>query len=269
MTGGWDITRRTVLLTRPLSAAGPFEQTLAARGVSVMHQPFLDITQPDDWSEADRALDALGVYTAVLFTSVNAVRFFMARVRSLGVAPADVPPVYVVGEKTAAAAREEGLDIAGQPAQANGAALADALGDVSNQFFLQPGSQIARDDTARIIEARGGRLHSVVVYHTVSATPSDLRELDRLFVEGAIDCVAFFSPSAVRAFTTVIPDFKQATVLVAVIGQTTAAAALGSGLRVDIIAPEQTGEAFAEAIAARLDSEKKIELDPDLHMDIG
>jgi uroporphyrinogen-III synthase len=73
----------------------------------------------------------------------------------------------------------------------------------------------------------------------------------------------------VKNFKALIPDFMQVTVLAAVIGRTTAVAAMGNGIRVDIIAPEQTEESLAEAIAERLASPDRVDIDPDMHMGPG
>ena len=71
-----------------------------------------------------------------------------------------------------------------------------------------------------------------------------------LDVPGAYDCVAFFSPSAVRHYAAVLGESERPPAVVAVIGDTTAAEAEARGLRVDIVPPAQTAEALAEAIAA-------------------
>jgi uroporphyrinogen-III synthase len=259
----------TVLLTRPQGSSDSFVELLAAHGIAVLHLPMIEIGPPASWEAADQAIDAVEVYSGIVLTSANAARFFLDRCRErLGTFDA-LPPIHAVGEKTAEAVRGYGLDVATVPESASAGHLAQALGDVSNHFFLQPGGDLMREDFAKQVEARGGRVNRVTVYRTVAPPARDLAAIDQLLIEGGIECIAFFSPSAVRNFNAIIPDFKQATVLIAVIGQTTASAVFSSGLRVDVIAEEQTAESLAAAIAERFGSWQRIELDPDLHMDIG
>ncbi|MBL0174127.1 MAG: uroporphyrinogen-III synthase [Ignavibacteria bacterium] len=259
----------TVLLTRPPGASDAFERILDAADIGVLHMPMIEIVPPLSWDAADDAIDAIGVYSGVVLTSANAARFFLERCRERLGGLDDVPAVHAVGERTAEAARAFGLDVATVPVSASAGHLAAALGDVSNHFFLQPGSDLMREDFAAQVEARGGKVNRVTVYRAIAPPKRDLAALDQMLIEGGIECIAFFSPSAVRNFTAMIPDFKQATILIAVIGQTTASAVFSSGLRVDAIADEQTAESMAAAIVARFGSAQRIEMDPDMHMDIG
>ena len=259
----------TVLLTRPKGSADRFAELLAQHGIGVVHLPMIDIVPPASWDAVDEAIDAVEVYTGIVLTSANAARFFLDRCRERLGTLETLPPVHAVGEKTAEAARGYGIEVATVPETSSAGHLAQALGDVSNHFFLQPGADLMREDFAKQVEARGGRVNRVTVYRTVAPPARDLAAIDQLLIEGGIESIAFFSPSAVRNFIALIPDFKQATVLIAVIGQTTASAVFSSGLRVDVIAPEQSAESLAAAIAERLASWQRIELDPDMNMDIG
>jgi uroporphyrinogen-III synthase len=260
---------KTVLTTRPSSPDDAFTEALQSRGIRVLHLPMVEILPPEDWRLADEALDAVALYSGILLTSANAARFFLNRHAERGGDAQALPPVHAVGAKTAEAARAFGIDVRTVPEHADAMALAEALGETRNCYFLQPGSDIAlpalRDEIAR----RGGRVHQIVVYRTVRPARGAVHTVDTLLIEGGIDAIAFFSPSAVRNFAALIPDFKQATVLIAVIGQTTAAAVAGSGLRVDLISPEATAEHFAAALADRLESEDRVELDPDMGWDLA
>jgi uroporphyrinogen-III synthase len=257
--------KHTVLLTRPRGGDDTFARLLEAEGVRVLHEPFIEILPPADWAPLDAALDAIGVYSAIALTSMNAAHFFFARAAERGVAMDELPPVYAVGPKTAEMIRRAGVEPAVVPTSYTARDLAAALGDVSNQFILQPGSDIALADFAEAVAAGGGQVNSVCAYRTVRAERATVRELERMFVEGEVDCVAFFSPSAVKAFAAMFPEFKQATLLMAAIGQTTASAVLGNGLRCDVIATEQTAEGLARAILARLASGERVDLSGGVH----
>jgi uroporphyrinogen-III synthase len=139
--------------------------------------------------------------------------------------------------------------------------LADTVRDAAGKRFLIPQSDIGRDEISSLLQAAGATVERVTAYRTIVPGGAQISRLESMFVEGEVDCIAFFSPSAVRNFSLLIPDFKQATILVAAIGGTTATTALASGLRVDIISPEATSAAFADAIIRALQSDDRIDLD--------
>ncbi len=260
---------QTVLLTRPEGCGRAFAETLAKRGIKVRHFPMIEIMPPEDWTAADDAIENISVYSGIAVTSANGARFFMERYYERGGLIENLPPVHAVGKRTAEALSSYGIAAKTSPDEASAAALAASLGDISNSFFLNPASDIAGKDFVDAVAAAGGKAHQVIVYRTRQPSARDVRDLDRRLIEGEIDCIAFFSPSAVKNFSALIPDFMQVTVLVAVIGRTTAVAAMGSGIRVDIIAAEQTEESLAEAIAERLASHGRVDIDPDMHMGPG
>jgi len=261
--------RQTVLSTRPHEADTAFAEALNAAGIGIVNMPMIEIVPPNSWQAIDEAIGALEVYSGVVFTSANAAGFFAGRLKNGNRTPADLPPVFAVGEKTAAALKLCEIECASVSRSGGAAELADALGDVDNQFFLHPTSNIGRTELAAIVESRGGRVNQVTVYNTVQPTYDDIREIDDQLIMGEIDCIAFFSPSAVQHFAALIPGFKQATVLIAAIGQTTAMAAVTAGWRVDVIAPEQTAESLAEAIRERFESNERIQFNDGEQIDLA
>jgi uroporphyrinogen-III synthase len=260
--------KQIVLSTRPEAANDEFAAALKERGVGIMHMPTIDIAEPESWTAFDKAADALDVYSGILFTSVNAVGSFVKRLGARGEGINDLPPVHAVGEKTADALKQLGIPVETMPASGGAAELADALGDVDNQFYLHPTTDKARPELANIIQERGGKLNTVVVYRTVLPRYEDIRDVDEQLIMGEIDCVAFFSPSAARNFMSIIPGFKQATVLIATIGQTTAQAAMALGFRVDVIAAEQNAISLANAIADRFTSNEIIDFNDGEQVDL-
>ncbi len=257
-----DDFRLTVLLTRPEGSGSGFTRILEEAGHRVLHAPMIRLEDPEDWDPVDEAIDAIGVYSGILLTSAQAAVCFLDRCRERGLSAADLPPIHAVGPKTAAQVEEFGAEVRTIAERSDGAGLADALGEVSNSFFLQPGSDLMRTELSDLVARRGGKVHPVVVYRTIPPDPAQVEHIDRLLISGLIDCVAFFSPSAVRNFSALIPSFKQATVMTACIGQTTAMSLMNLGLRVDLISPEANEEALARAIVERLGNvQSRIEFD--------
>jgi uroporphyrinogen-III synthase len=194
------------------------------------------------------ALEKLHSYDAVLLTSMNAVRYFAAALREAEIEPDMLPPVFVVGPKTARNARQEGFVLQTLPSESYGATMAKELPDVRDRRFLQPCSQIVREEAAIVIRERGGTVDQLVVYHTLPPTEAAAAQLSEFARTNAYDGVVFFSPSAVRHYAELLPEADRPRVTVAAIGRTTAAEAEACGMHVDIIPPEQTAEAVAKAI---------------------
>jgi len=236
-----------VLYTRP-EPAHMFEARLRTAGCTVLRIPLIRIAAPASWDALDAALARIGDYDGVLLTSAQAVRWFAGRCIDCGIEERSLPPVHAVGPKTAAAAKDAGLEAEQLPSAFYGATLAAEMPDVSGKRYLQPTSDIARDELVRVLAERGAHVEQITAYRTLPASEEDLRRL-RAAAEQGFDCVAFFSPSAVRGYRDALPGWVQGDVCVAVIGTTTDDEARSAGLRVDIVATEQTAESLADAIA--------------------
>jgi uroporphyrinogen III methyltransferase/synthase len=239
-----------VLYTRP-EPAHAFEARLRSAGCALLRIPLIRIAAPASWDALDAALARISDYDGVLLTSTQAVRWFTGRLVDCGIEHRSLPPVHAVGPKTAAAAKDIGLAVEQLPSAFYGATMAAEMKDVEGKRYLQPTSDIARDELVRVLAERGARVEQVAAYRTLPASDDDIRRL-REAAEVGFDCAAFFSPSAVRQFRAALPNWRQGATYVAVIGATTAAEAERTGLRVDIVAAQQTAESLADAIAAAM-----------------
>ncbi len=75
---------KRVLVTRPRAQAAPFVRRLEELGAVPFLLPCVEIAEPDDWTEVDRALANLASYQWLVFTSSNGVHAFFRRLRQLG-----------------------------------------------------------------------------------------------------------------------------------------------------------------------------------------
>jgi len=241
-----SVATHTVLYTRP-EPTPVFERMLRESGCAVHRVPLIRIAAPETWDALDAALARLERYAGVLLTSRQSVRWFLRGVDARGIDRTALPPLHAVGEKTAAEAEALGLAVRDLPSASYGATLAAELPDVEGKLFLQPCSDIARSEIVDTMRQRGGDVDQVVVYRTLPASDEALRELQELDRTG-FDAVAFYSPSAVRQFAAALEGWRQNDTAIAVIGDTTADAAREHGLRVDVIAREQTAESLAKEI---------------------
>jgi uroporphyrinogen-III synthase len=102
-----------VLVTRAAHQAGKLSEGLRALGAVPVEVPVLEIRPPESFEPLDAALAKLDSYDWLILTSANAVRAIVERAAELGCSLVQPPRLKVaaVGEATAAAARNLGLQI--------------------------------------------------------------------------------------------------------------------------------------------------------------
>jgi uroporphyrinogen-III synthase len=171
-------------------------------------------------------------YTAIIFTSRNAVDHFfrMCKEARLEV-PTDMK-YFCITEQTAnylqkyIVIRKRKIFTGTKTA----AELLELIKKNRNEKFLFPCSDKRRNEIPGFMDTNGLQLTEAVMYHTVAADLSDLEEV-------FYDIIAFFSPSGVESLFKNFPDFKQNKTRIAAFGPTTAQAVIDAGLILDIEAP--------------------------------
>lgn len=216
--------------------------------------PTIRITPPDDPSELREAEARLhrGEFDHVVFTSRQAVKALEDAIATL---PVGSIKVAAIGEATAAAVRERGLepDTVSKRARAEGM-LEALLPEVApGARVLLPISSRARPVLADGLRAHGADVTRVDAYGTHVVTEADA-ELLKLVEAGVIGAVMLASPSAVEGFIVqmghLLPVLSGATFVA--IGAVTANAMLEHGLPVHAM-PESPGATeMVEALASYL-----------------
>ncbi|HYG66536.1 MAG TPA: uroporphyrinogen-III synthase [Anaeromyxobacteraceae bacterium] len=248
---------RTVVVTRNAGGEDALGARLRALGASVRDLPAIELGPPASFDALDAALRSLAEFDWVMFTSANAVDRTVARLGALGVPVAALArcALAAVGRATAERLAATVRDPDVVPAEARGAAMADALRDrVAGRRVLVPRPAEGRPELVAGLLAAGARVEAVEAYRTSPAPPERLAPLGRWLEAGEVDAVAFASPSAVKAVVAALgprASLLERTLLAA-IGPTTADALSAAGLRAGVQPARYTGRDLAEAIAARL-----------------
>ncbi|NLG74139.1 MAG: uroporphyrinogen-III C-methyltransferase [Chloroflexi bacterium] len=241
---------------------GPDEFTmrLYALGAQAISLPSCLITPPLDSAPLDCAIhhlsdpEGLG-YNWIIFTSRNAVQFFGDRLFAQGCDARSLSSVRLaaVGPRTAAALRPYGLKADFIPSYAHGKSLAKEMTALSGRVVLVPHAEGSPPLTVPDLLSQGYQVEAVPAYRvcTEIEPPDSLTEL----IAGEADVVTFFSPAAVRGLTNMLaqqgcdPVRTLNSFTTACVGPTTAQAARTAGLRVDIVAAEQSVEGMCQALA--------------------
>ena len=245
---------KRIVITRAVEQSRDLKERLETLGATVLLLPAVSFSEPGDVTDLDRAIRSLESFDWILFTSVNAVRFFVARRRKLGITSDEntKPRCAAVGPATASAAAAEGFRIEYVAKEFLGTALARELGDaLAGKRVLLPRSERAGRSLPDALKASGAEVTEVVAYHTGGVGVAEPRVLDAMR-EASVDVVSFFSPSAVENLRGELGfdvlSLLGARAAFAAVGPVTAAALEKAGLPVTIQATEATAESLASAI---------------------
>ena len=252
--GARPLSGRRILVTRSPGQAGEFSDLLRDLGAEVLQVSLIRFDPPDSWEAADRALSRLGRYSLIVFTSANAVEFFLRRLEARGRESGALSriPLAAVGPKTAGTLRRHGLAVEVVPDEFVAEGLLAALKGKSleGSEVLVPRAEEAREALVEELERRGARVTVAPVYRTVRADEN--REALVSALEAGLDMVTFTASSTVRHFMDLLGRDAAALmrgVRIACIGRITADTARARGLCPDVVPEHSTVPDLAKAIA--------------------
>jgi uroporphyrinogen III methyltransferase/synthase len=193
-----------IVVTRTREQASHLSHQLLELGSEVLEIPTIKITDPDEKMPMLEALQGIGEYDWLVFTSPNGVNaffnyFFKAfeDVRSLGNVR-----LAAVGPATAAKLQELHFKVDVMPEQYVSSKIAQAIAafeSVENLRFLLPRAQVANPELDKVLEEMGAIVDDVAFYKTVPETEDVTGAAARLAEAGA-DWITFTSSSTVENF---------------------------------------------------------------------
>ena len=201
---------QTIVVTRTRQQASDLSRTLSELGAAVIEAPTVELAPPGEWSEVDEAIDRIGQYDWVIFTSANGVEFVRHRLMETGRDARAFHGVKIaaIGDATAAAIRDSlclRVDLCPESFVAE--ALADALSSarqVDGRRFLLLRADIARPLLAeRLTEGGAAEVSDVSVYHTRAATSLPAAFLAALD-GGEVSWITFTSSSTARNLVSLL-----------------------------------------------------------------
>jgi uroporphyrinogen III methyltransferase/synthase len=204
------------------------------------------------------AIVSIHTYDSIFFTSVNAVRFFIAACSELGINLASLSKVkgYAVGPKTAEAMFKFGITPEQLPDLYHGEQLAEQFNAIHHQRqrVLLPRALMAREKLPERLRSAGHEVNDIAIYETVR-TNEKWTETIHLLSNQTIDMITFTSPSTVTFFLENLaqqgindPLQLMRHLNIFCIGPVTAEAATEQGLHITGIARESTVESLVELL---------------------
>jgi uroporphyrinogen III methyltransferase/synthase len=243
-----------ILITRAREQSEAFSERLRSWGGVPYLFPVIGFEEPHSWEPLDQAIATIERYRWLVITSPNGARRLAERMAQLGTGFDRLTALRVVavGRATASVLSKLGRKADLIPAKAKSLAIPEAM-----RPFLQEGDRVllVRGDLAdpalaqRLVQ-HGAVVDDRIAYRTVPHE-GDAEELRTLLGSRRIAYATFTSGSTLQ---NLIDRLGGVELLfgtrIACIGPQTSRAAENAGLRVDVVSPEPTMVAFADAIAA-------------------
>ena len=251
---------RRVVVTRASAQATALHSALSDAGADVIEMPALRI-EPLRTPALRHALETIGAYEWVVFTSQNAVQLTWEALRSGGADARALAgrKIACVGRATGDALVSMGIVPDVIPARFNAESVLATMAprdDVRGTRVLYLAAEGARDVLPVGMRELGCTVDVVPVYRTITdaADSSSVREA---LVAGDVDAVTFASASAVRGYVNAIGGELARWAPAVSIGPVTSAAAREAGLTLIGEAAEASIEGLVEATVEALSTRRR------------
>lgn len=224
---------KSILVTQeaPTDPNSPYLKLAEKFKLKVDFRPFIQV-EPVPLKEFRKQKIDILQHTAIIFTSRHSVDHFFTICKELKI---EMPPdmkYFCISDQTSNYLQKyivirkrkifSGLKDTPE--------LLELIRKHKSEKFLFPCSDIRKNDIPDYLRANGFDFSEAIMYHTVAADLSDLKNV-------FYDILAFFSPSGINSLFTNFPEFKQNNTRIAAFGPSTAKAVRDAGLRLDIEAP--------------------------------
>lgn len=225
---------KKILVSQPklTSEKSPYYEIASKYGVELVFRPFIKVeglTAKEFRQQKVSILD----YTAIVFTSRNAIDHFFLLCKELRVTiPEDMK--YFCITETVALYIQKYVQYRKRKVFFGATGKIDdllpAMVKHKTEKYLVPLSDVHNDEISNMLESKKLVHKEVVMYRTVSNDFGPDEEFD-------YDMLIFFSPSGIHSLLKNFPEFKQGDIAIGCFGPTTAKAVKEAGLRLDMEAP--------------------------------
>jgi uroporphyrinogen III methyltransferase/synthase len=236
---------KRIMVTRTRDQASELVAALEESGADCIEFATISLAPPDSWDALDEALKTIDGYDWLLFTSINAIKYFFKRLIELGLDSRALSGLQIaaVGSATSDELQKYGLRADVLPEnEYTGEGLAEALIKLgaTGKRYLLPRALKASEVLPDRIRAAGGEVVIASVYQNVRPTGHE-EELRQYFVDHAVDMVTFTSSSTFTNFMFMLNPKDDAElnqlldgVRIASIGPVTGKAIANNGVAVDV-----------------------------------
>jgi uroporphyrinogen-III synthase len=129
--------------------------------------------------------------------------------------------------------------------------LVDVIRKNREEKFLLPVSDVHKEQIVDFLDELQITYTKAVIYKTVSADLSDIKNLNDY------DVIVFFTPAGIRSLKQNFPNFKQGNTRIAAFGHATAQSVKQLGYRLDVFAPNPQNPSMSGALDAYIKEANK------------
>ena len=208
---------------KPTSEKSPYFEIASKYGVEVVFRPFIKIEGLSAKEFRQQKVSILD-YTAVVFTSRNAIDHFFLLCKELRVTIPEDMKYFCITETIALYIQKYVQYRKRKVFFGSTGKVDDLLPSMvkhKTEKYLVPLSDVHNDEITNLLDSKKLIHKEVVMYRTVSN----------------YDMLIFFSPSGIQALLKNFPDFEQKEIAIGTFGPATAQAVKDAGLRLDMEAP--------------------------------
>jgi len=244
---------RRVLVTRAPDQAGELMSALRDAGLDPIPVPAIAIEIEPGGGDLDNSARHLGYYAWVVISSTNGARAILKAAERV-FTPFEASRFAAIGSTTRRDLEREGIDVDFQPSRSSAAAMAAELPVSPGDRVLVVRGNLADEELADALRARGAEVDDVIAYRTREAPESSRGLLRTATADGPIAAAVFTSGSTVRGLVS-LGEAESIDVRgfpAACIGPETAAEARTAGFRILAVSPIPDGAALAAATADAL-----------------
>lgn len=245
----------SILITqpRPETEKSPYFELARKFDVKVEFYPFIRVEGLSGKEFRKQKVD-ITEYTAIIFTSRNAVDHFFRICEELKVKVSQDMKYFCITEAVALYLQKFILYRKRKvffSADGSTTGLLEIIGKhKNNEKFILPLSDTVKNDIAQYLIKHSVKYVEASLYRTVSNDITEAMSLE-------CDMIVFFSPFSVQTLFDHNPQFAQNGTLIGAFGPTTSKAVEDNGLRLDIKAPAPNAPSMVAALEAFLNTIKK------------
>ncbi len=260
-TLGWfekkPLFGKRILITRGREQSRKMAAGISDQAGEAVLFPTISFMPPTDYAPLDKAIQNIGTYDWVIFTSVNGVEKFFQRFFEVqdDIRKMAGPRIGAIGPVTAAEIRKRGLkvDLLAREFVAEGVLESFSKEQVTGKRFLIPRAENAREILPEGLAKMGGIVDVVAVYRTGFPEKADIAEIKAMLAEKKLNAITFTSSSTVTHFVEMMGADNLGTILdgvvIASIGPVTSSTIKEQGLSVHVEASVYTVDGLVKALA--------------------
>jgi len=235
---------KTILISQPKPSTekSPYLELADKYKLKVDFRPFIFVEKVSAQEFRQQRVNVPD-YTAVIFTSRNAIDNFFRLCEELRITPSENLKYFCISEATAfylqkyIVYRKRKVFVG----KVKFSELMELIRKHKTEKFLLPCSDLLKPSIPEALNEASINYSKAMMYRTVCSDLSDLSDVK-------YDMLVFFSPGGIESLFKNFPDFVQGKTRIAVFGPTTAHAAEEAGLRIDVSAPDPKAPSMSMAI---------------------